>query len=299
MKKFLKYIFIVALVAVCIAGTCFVFFKIFNNKKVKEVNLAEVVASTEKVKFTKKVEFIDKCVNVDETDARFSKLMEVDNNLTEMLLVLTYDYAEENFEFKDEKLSDTYNNLERSINDVEVIIDEYTKKATTKTLDGVINEDFSKIEFTIFPKNIGANDLFVAMSRYIVNYAKFVQVLNSRTMARVNFGNQDAKFHYIEIYTNIAINTFSELNGEARLTVAKDLKNINAMDNIIENNGKFNLEENAFGSNSVEFINNYSNCDKTEFCKNLAANLSSVKTVTENSSAIEKATYYFTKVYGV
>jgi len=299
MKKFLKYIFIVALVAACVAGTCFVFFKIFNNKKDKEINVADVVCSTEKVKFTKKVEFIDKCVNVEETDARFSKLLEVDTNLTEMLLVLSYDYAEEDFETNDEKLAGTYNQLENSIKDVEAIIDEYTKKATTKTVDGVINEDFSKIEFTIFPKNVGANDLFVAMSRYIVNYAKFVQVLNSRTMAKVNFGNQDAKFHYIEIYTNITINTFSELDGETRLTVAKDLKNINAIDNIINNNVKFNLEENAFGSNAVEFVNNYSNCDKTEFCKNLADNLASVKSVTENSTAIEKVTYYFNKVYGV
>ena len=299
MKKFLKYIFIVALIAACIAGTCFVFFKILNNKKVKDINIAEVVSSSDKVKFTKKVEFIDKCVNVEEVDARFSKLIEVDTNLTEMLLVLTYDYAEDNFNVKDEKLTERYNQLQKSIEEVQLMIDEYVKKSTTKTIDGVMNKDFAEIEFTIFPKNVGANDLFVAMSNYVVNYAKFVQLLNSRTMARVHCGNQDAKFYYIDIYTNIVIGTFSELDGESRLVVAKDLKNINAINNLVENNGKFNLNESSFELAAVEFINNYSICDKTEFCRDFADNLAAVEPLNNNSTVIEKAVYYFNIVYGV
>lgn len=296
MKKVLKFVFIIALIGACVAGTCFVFFKLFKIDKVVEVNFVQLTGSNENAIFSKKVQFIDKCVKVESgSDTRFELLLNVDNDLDEFLSVLGTYYAEEDFKFKDKDVSSEYKELEKSKALVNNIIAEYAKKCSTMDIDVVINKNFEEIEFTIFPKDVGANDLYVAMAEYMVNYAEFVNVVNNKTMSKVEKSSEDAKFYFIDAYTNATIRTFSNLNKDVVLTTAKDTKNVEYISSICGNK-KFNLVEKSFEIDSINFIENYSKCDKNEFCDKLSVKVNST---TPTSSATEKALYYFNAIYGV
>ena len=179
------------------------------------------------------------------------------------------------------------------------MIAEYAKKCSTEEIAVLLSKDFSEIEFTIFPKNIGANDLYVAMSNYLIDYATFINVLSEKSMENVKYSNEDAKFYFIDVYTRIVANTFAVIDEEQTLSVAKDMSNLTTINAIYSNNKPFNLVENSFKKDALSFISYYINCDKAKFCANLNKNLNYVNSITATSSLEEKAAYYFSAVYGV
>lgn len=281
MKKFLKVFIIFLLVVAAVGGTCFVFFRNIKKNEYKTPSFAQMLKSESKLKFDNDLTNMSNVVNSDLTDDRLSLICKTNNNLNNIVYILSTYFIDTNTTLNDKEILNATNQVSASRNLLVDMMKEYNVKKDS----------------AFFDRHLGANDFYKQASVYLIRYANLATLLNNYVDDVDK--NADIKFNMFEIYSNVVASTFNkiEADSENRLVV-KDRLNIDLLNNVL-------ILEDSYIKTSCEkfsvytnYFNKYYNLsNKANFVKDLQINLSSV---TENETENEKlATYYFKVVYGI
>ena len=281
-KKFFKWFGIIFLIVASVAATVFIFFKKYNENQVKEVNLINVLNSSEKTKFDNGFASVLSAINKTEKANWFEEVKIANDNLDDSLRVLSYYYMETDGLVKDREISSTYSSM----------------ITTRSTLTDMFNEYAIKSTSSYFPKLVGANDIFMAYSNYLVKYAKFVKAVNQNLTNRDGFIlESDVKFCVIDLYSRIVVDTFSNPITDGDLKVLESETNINEIDKHFKFNHSYIDDADVLSINAIRFIENYNACNKEAFADNFVQNLNSATGFDENSTREIKAAFYFNELF--
>ena len=286
MKKVLnvvKVLLIIALVAGAIGGTCYFFYNyvLLNADAFNSFNTLIYGGQT--------TEFNAKLYEVrGYTDDRFDLIINTNEKLEEMAVNLNYHLVNaEDFDL-DERF-------------IEEQIDKVLENQDTAY--NMMEEYLIKVDSDFFNREKGANDLYNQMSRYFVTFSDMISTINSELNKTDIIKNADVKFSIIEVYSNVCIDAFSNLVTDASgLRRVEDSENIDLVNRAINFKNGFISSSNAnanFSYLTNNFIQNYEKCDKEAFASNLAQNVNQVVTISDSSTSLVKATYYFKGVLGI
>ena len=286
MKKVLnvvKVLLIIALVAGAIGGTCYFFYNyvLLNADAFNSFNTLIYGGQT--------TEFNAKLYEVrGYTDDRFDLIINTNEKLEEMAVNLNYHLVNaEDFDL-DERL-------------IEEQIDKVLENQDTAY--NMMEEYLIKVDSDFFNREKGANDLYNQMSRYFVTFSDMISTINSELNKTDIIKNADVKFSIIEVYSNVCIDAFSNLVTDASgLRRVEDSENIDLVNRAINFKNGFISSSNAnanFSYLTNNFIQNYEKCDKEAFASNLAQNVNQVVSISDSSTSLVKATYYFKGVLGI
>lgn len=283
MKKFIKIMIIVVLVLAVIGGTCYFFFQKHDEKDNTTESFATFLNSESNEKFKNNLSNISDLVNSDSTDARFEIIMETNKKLETILSVLTSYHVENETQINDEKVAQRLQVVKGKKSTILSMMAEYEKKATSSW----------------FKRHLGANDLYIKSCEYLVETAKLSNLINNNLNVNKNV---DVKFNVFEIYCNVVINTFSDVNTENKSTsnvVILDPSNINLLnDSLTISNSFVQTGVYSFAIQFNKFNEAYASCDKNAFALNMKENIESVTTV-EQETKEKIATYYFKLILGL
>lgn len=280
MKKFLKVFIIVLLVLATIAGTCYFFFRNLKKKNNTTSSISEYIFAQEKTQFDDELQNVSNWVNSDNSDARINLIIATSNNLDDIVEVLSSYYVLSDTKINNERISKSFNNV----------------LSARALLNDMAAEYKIKKDSSYFNRHLGANDFYEQSCVYLVNYAVFANHLNASLQLNKS---SDIKFSMFEIYCNVVINTFSDVNTSATNVVVKSTTNINKINTIFKIKNSY-VETNVgqFHQNINLFNQVYYNCNKMEFASNLASNISSVSSADQPTNE-KMATYYFKQIFGV
>lgn len=280
MKKFLK-VFVVTLLVICaVGGTVYFFFRNIKRRISNTGSIVGMLLSEKKVDFNNDLNTMNSIVNSDGTDSRLSLLITTNTKLDDATFTLCSYIVDENTNVNNKAVAKALRNTNSSRMKLNDMMKEYNIKKDSE----------------YFNRHLGANDFYEEMSNYLVNYATFVNLLNDYV-----FGvdkNVDIKFSVIDLYTNVVVDAFSSLEKLSGLTKIQDVSNIDFINCKIKLTNTHIENENKFSINNNKFIEFYNKCNKQEFANNLKANVSSVSSITESSTNVQIATYYFKLVFG-
>lgn len=280
MKKFLKIFIIVLLVVASIAGTCYFFFVNIKKKNNTTSSISESLFSSEKNKFDTELKNVSTWVNSDGTDSRIELIIKTNNNLDDIVEVLASYYVESDTKINNERIAKSFNEVVESRDLLNKMLEEYKiKKASA-----------------FFNRHLGANDLYKQSSAYLVDYAVFANYLNASL--QVNKAS-DLKFSMFEIYCNIVIDTFGNLNTSLDNVIVNNSSNINKINSMFKiKNSYIVTSVSPFDKNINLFNKVYYQCNKMEFASDFARNISVVSS--PNQTTNEKlAMYYLKQIFGV
>lgn len=293
MKKFLKVFIVVLLVIGVVSGTTYFFFRKVEENDHTTASIAEMLQSDEKLKFNNNLIHTYLQINSDLSDTRMNLLIQTNQKLDEIVYTLSTYFIQSDTKINNEKLS----NKLKQVN------------ASRAILSDMMVEYSIKKDSELFDRHLGANDFYIAMCSYLMQYADFANQLNN--LIRVN-KTSDLKFNMFEIYANVVINTFGKTNSSevnTQRVVISDSSNIDVMNSVlkirashvvkIENENTQNEEVYMlFNSNTNLFNQYYNKCDKNSFAKNLAENLDLATNPIQPNNE-RNAAYYFGLIYGV
>lgn len=282
MKKFLKVFLVIVLILGAIAGTVFFFFRFFKEKVDSVVEVSNYIYADSSIEFNDKIKEVD---NVLGQDARFDLIMETCENLKDSIVALLPYMQKYSGEFSHDKVVEELN-----------IVKEKQSLASD-----MIAEFQLKSDSPYYQKSLGANDLYAEMTKMLVSQAQLIKVINSElTNAGVDKSG-DVKFSLIDIYADVVITSFDEVQKVDNKIVIKENENIEFINTYfgISKGCVQNLKNGSFSYLNNEFMKIYSVCNKTTFAENLKLNSNSVSTWSESLSNELKATYYFEQIYGI
>lgn len=281
-KKFFKWFLIVILVVAAVGTTVFVFFKKYNAKQIKQVDLNDVLTASSKQNFDNGLNDVITILNANGGANWFTSLKTTSVGLDNSLDVLSNYYCSEGFKVKEKNISDTYSSM---------II-------TRDLLNDMFEEYKIKSESAYFQKLIGANDIYLTYSNYIVKYARFVQAVNNNVKAKDGFDcSSDIKFSVIDLQTRVAISGFSKLTKNGQLNKIENANNIDEMNKYVVYENSYIKASNGFGLNALRFIQYYDVCNKNALAENFKSELLAVSEITETSTSEQKVAYYFKKMF--
>ena len=285
MKKVIKISVIVLLVVAAIATTCFLFFRNVEEEQSKEISLLSFSASEAKAKLHEDLAETMEIINSDGTDPRFASLKTTLANLDSSYRVLTTYYIDSNFIVDNDNIAKSINSLNGIVRTSLSIMEEYKIKAEHTAPDG--NK--------YFDRHLGANSLFTTLASFSVEYANLIKLVNGGIQG-IN-KDADVKFAVINIYADVTIDTYSNVDtSESKWSVKSE-------DNISWLNTKFKLshlylETEAYTAAQSRFVKLYSECDSTLFASKLKENIDAVTEIKEDMSKEHRATFYFKEVMG-
>ncbi len=275
-----KVLLIVLIIAAAIGGTCYFFYSQIRASVNGFENFSSFIYGSKKDEFDAKLKTVTSY-----TDNRFDLIISTNEKLNEIAINLNYYLL---------------NSKDYDIDD-HLIVDQLEKVEDVQNkADDMMNEYLIKINSSSFNRNTGANDLYQQMSKYFIAFSDMINSINSELDKTNIVKNGDVKFSIIEIYTTVCINTFSDLMTDAsglRKVVNSD--NIDIVNTYVNFENGYIVSNNNFSYLNNYFISNYNNCNKSTFAKNLAQNVQNIVNITENSSSLEKAIYYFKGVLGI
>lgn len=287
MKKAIKIIVIVLLVVAAVATTCFLFFRNYKKEQSKKVSLLSFSVSEEKVKMHAELAETINIINSDGTDERFEALKTTLANLDSSYRVLATYYLDTDFIVDNENIAKSIKTLNSVVSKTISVMNEYQIKAEHTAPDG--NKYFNR--------HVGANDLFSTLASFSVEYANLIKLVNSG-ITDVN-KNADAKFAIINVYADVTINTYSNVETKNSLSLVKTEDNIKWL------NSNFKLDHlyletqaDAFTVVTNKFIRSYEDCNTELFASDLSKNINSVTEIKDGMTKEEVATYYFKEVMG-
>lgn len=280
MKKFLKVFIIVILVIAAVAGTVVLFF--INRDKNDSVtgSIADFVYSDDNKLFNSNLQDMNKWVNSDSTDNRVELIIKTNNMMDEIVKDLSSYHIANNTQIDNEKIFRVFNGV----------------VAAKNLLGNMMSEYKIKKDSTYFNRHVGANDFYNQACVYLVNYAEFANYIN--TYLGVN-RQVDLKFTMFEVYCNVVMTTFNTTKTENSKVVVESTSNINKINQVmVVENSFIDTSVNQFAIEISQFNSAYYTCNKVEFAKNLASNISAVSSVNQDTN--EKiATYYFKQIFGI
>ena len=283
MKKIVKALIIFLVVVLSVGGTCFIFFKNYKRKEAESASLASCINNMDKLD-----------LDIVDFDGKFVEIKKTNKNLEDSMFALSAYFIDDEFVIQNDDIISKIKSVNNSIGLASDMIAEYKIKSEFKNSD----------DKSYFDKELGRNDLFNAMCDYIVEYATLVSMINT-DLEYKNINKQaDMKFEMIDLYCRVAVNTFSEkeTNEVTGISKVKDETNINILNNHFHLSTSYLTGADLTPTNTSYnnmFIRHYSVCDKADFAKNLSTNINSVTEITDQSTSVQFATYYFKKIYGI
>lgn len=279
MKKFLKVIFIIILVCLSIGGTAYLFYKRLHPKVNYFNELEAFYSGAAEQEFESD---LSKVVSntLAAGDFRFSLISTTNGKLNDCLKNLaSYYVVADNYNIHGKKISDSLSALKSARSQTKIIMDAYLSKTTAQ---GSLS--------------LGANDTYDSFANYFVQYAKFINVVNEELATMQIDRNADLKFSVIEVYCDVCINTYSNLNTALLHNVSNSV-NINAIGGKIKFKNSFlDLGEKGFSYLNNSFIKYYNLSDKADFAKNLSANMRSGRANSATNELL--AGYYLNRILG-
>ena len=281
-KKILKWFIIIVLIAGAVAATVFIFFKKYNENKIDDVDLVSVLNSTERTKFDSGFDAVLSSIEASQKPTWFDEAVIAGENLDKSLKVLSYYYVDSNGIVNDAEIDKTYSSMITTRNTLINMFDEYKVKATSN----------------YFPILLGANDIFVAYSNYLVKYAKFVKAVNEDLLTRENFNVvSDIKFSMIDLYSRIVVDAFSKLTKDVDLAVIGNKVNLIEIHNYFEFENSYIDCDNALKVDAIRFIENYNACNKELFADKFVEFLSKANGIDAESTNEIKTAFYFNQLF--
>lgn len=282
-KGVLKVLIILILVAGVVAGTCYLFFRYLKQKEDSYGKVTEYVYSVERDEFVAKIGSLNKSVYDKASEStRFTGLMESYNSLETITSTMAAYLMTTNVD--NAKVVNSLNHV--------IELEEKCNEA--------MDEFFEKAEDKNFNRSTGSNDAFEYIANYLVAYSQFIQTVNTEINKSLEYKDADIKFSVVDIYLNVVINTYSNLDKKAGdgIVRIKDDYNIKVFtNNNILNFNKTNLVLTTTNYENVyNFIKNYTACDKVEFAKQLSG-VTTFKDYSDSYTTIEKAYYYFNQLF--
>ena len=281
-KKILKWFIIIVLIAGAVAATVFMFFKKYNENKIDDVDLVSVLNSTEKTKFDSGFDAVLSSIALSQKPTWFDEAVVAGENLDESLKVLSYYYVDSNGVVNDAEIDKTHSSMVTTRNTLINMFDEYKVKATS----------------SYFPVLLGANDIFVAYSNYLVKYAKFVKAVNEDLLSSENFNAvSDIKFSMIDLYSRIVVDAFSKLTKDVDLAVIGNKVNLDEIHSYFKFENSYIVCDNALTSDAIKFVENYNGCNKELFADKFVEYLDKTNGIDENSTTETKTAFYFNQLF--
>lgn len=290
MKKFLKTLLIVVLLCGAIGGTTYFFFSHLREPVDYFQVLSAYTTSADNAEFEGKLASIAKFTSKS-SDDRFEVITNTNSSLNSINNTLaSYLITAEEHNYNTKHLEKSFNELKNSKGEVDATMNEYLAKVI-----GQLNP------------SLGANDVYCAFAKYFVNYSAFLKGL-SADLDRFNLNKDaDLKFALIDVYLNVASNTF------ANITVANNLNKVSNSDNITLINKCFKLENSFittkapngnFSYLNNNFVKNYNECNKLAFAEQLKAltdkvNKDLTNVNSSNYSKEELCAVYFKNIFEV
>lgn len=273
MKKALKTILIVILCLAAAAGTGYLFF----------TNLTQSVSAFESVNtFYNSVEQYELQYKINRVlstgGTRFNQL-----NSTYSFLKTSMYYTNANLL----TLNNTSvgNNVNSKLS---------TLKSEGSKLANMLDEYAVKCEVAGFDRIAGADDIYVKFSSYLVNFAGFVEYLNSESAKYASTASVDVRFALTDAYLNVIKTSLSNVTPQTT-----EFPALSYMMNKYHTNNGYIITGNPNGDFAFEnnkFIEHYNRCDKQSFAKNLMANLAVAGADSTSNELL--ATYYMTIIFG-
>jgi hypothetical protein len=194
---------------------------------------------------------------------------------------------------KSNEVSSLVGSVNSSVNLANSMMYEIDIKAYIRNKDGDIESDN-----TFYNRHLGANDLYECSAELVVDYAKLIKEVGNC----VDFNKDlDVRFSVVELYADVAIDTFSNLKQDATLSEISNYNNINLMNSVMVWEGsklKLSATTSMFDSDVFNFIGCYNNCNKTELAKNINSIYLNISEVV-NPNAEQRAVVYFKEVFGI
>ena len=281
MKKIVKILLTVLLVLVAIGGTCILFFKNLKPEVITTESLIGYITKTNDLEF-----------DVVNYDSRFSAIMQTNENLEDCLASLSPYLMDDNISVSDEKIIAKLNEVSYSVNLASRMIAEYKIKEKS----------------SFYNKDLGRNDLYTTMCEYLEDYATVINMINNKLADSSLNRSVDLKFDMIDLYCRVVIDTYAEpvTGEESKIVGILDASNINVMNDYFCLETSYITEKPVQGKyqflntqNNNKFTKYYNDCNRDEFAKNLHTNITNITGITNESTAVELATYYFKLIYGI
>ncbi len=281
--KVTKVLLLVLIIAAAIGGTCYFFYSHIRANVNAFNEFSSFIYGGQKDEFDAKLEHV-----ATYTDNRFDLIIDTNDKLEEIAINLNYHLI----------------NAKEYELDEHLIVEQLDKVSSEQRVaDDMMDEYLIKVNSSSFNRNTGANDLYQQMSRYFVTFSDMLNCINSELNNTNIVKNGDVKFSIIDVYANVCIDTFSDLVTDVSgLRHVTDSNNINIVNQYVNFKNGYIVpsgEGDSFSHLNNNFINNYENCNKSQFASDLAQNVSNIVNITDSSSSLEKAVYYFKGVLGI
>jgi len=211
---------------------------------------------------------------------RLKEVITTNDNLNSIIYVLSTYFVESGTEINNKDISNQLKQVNASRNLLNRMIDEYILKTSNSAL---------------FDVKTGANTLYVQACDYITQLASFANKINAHI--RLGDKSSDFKFNMFEIYSNVAINVFKDVNKESTLFKVEYEENITKINGIFKIENSQIVAKNLFASYTNEFNRYYANSNPTVFARDFELNMRSVDSAEETTNE-EIATYYLKQIFG-
>ncbi len=287
MKKFLKFFTIFVLIGLTIGGTCYIFYSNLIAQKDAFVPISTFLNGADKVELDDKIYAVNDLAN-----NNLIVTIETSEKLDEILNILnTYMVCSLDYDVDNNEIVKRLDNAIKIRDKLSENVDEYNSKSNNPYAD--------------FDEVLGSNNIYRVLADYITSYADMIKFMNKEIKSNmISNKSSDVKFDIIELYCNVAIDSFSHLVINNNLVSIKDSNNINLL------NSKLNFINNMIDSSTTavggdlsylnnNFIKAYSKVDKSDFANNLYTNVSIVNSISNDSTNVEKATYYIKQILGM
>lgn len=280
--SFLKWFIAVVLIVGAVVLTVFVFFKKNESKQVQQVDLNNVLTSSDKQNFDSGLDDVIQVLSSNGQADWFVDLKTTADKLDESLNALTNYYINSNFVVSDNDVGEQYSSMINTRNLLNLMLDEYKTKS----------------ESAYFAKDVGANDIYSVYSSYLVKYAKFIQAVDNNVKSISGFdSSSDIKFSVIDLQTRIVVSTFSSLNTADKLVKITSNANIQKINSYIVYENSYITGASRFSKVALLFIQNYERCNKSYLAEHFVEELNKATSVSESSSAEQKSAYYFKRMF--
>jgi hypothetical protein len=275
MKKLIKCIVITILVIGAIVGTSWIFYSGITKERSSYSNAVNFQYSSVRSEIGALLATANsaECGN-----GRFNELSATFENLDDLTIILTpYLSQAEGTDVDENAIIESLEDVRSMQYSVKRMLNEYVQKSK---------------QVQTFNKETGANPVYKQVSRYLVEYARYLKKVNTEIGEIVDL-ESEMKFYSIELYLNVTINTFENLNKEVVVKVTNN-KNINTA------NACFGFETSHVGnysSNATLFIKNYDKCNAKELAENFEVLYNDATSL--NDDVNNNTIYYLRKALGV
>lgn len=285
MKKAIKWILIIILVVGAVAGTAFLFFKNIKKWTTKTASIENFVYAESKENFDTNLENFSSALETNVSDTRFERLVSTNEKLNNMMETLGEYFIVSDGKISSNEIAGQISNVESARAYAQSTISQFNTKKQEKG--------------DLFPQKLGANDVYVAVSRYLAQYALLIKQVDFKIADLGVDTKIDAKFAVIEVYVNVVINSFSSFK-EMQYTEILNVETIDALTLVKIENGNFVTSGGEmFTTDCISFVEFYSKCDKQEFAKSFLTLKTTCSNLSDCDTDLKKAVHYFVLICGV